>query len=150
MGEALGILYNQTFFVGAWNIYLSDECSLLLICYVWHIPATTEMISFLLAGKIIKIQATDCRNYIFWGVHWVHFQASEKHWNLSTTLVFTSHFLATDLCLSWPSYPFPSFFWLRRHNLSSVLTVSPWKGSSLMTTFSCKIIDLSNMIKGTN
>ena len=64
MGEAIGILYNQTFFVGAWSIYLSDECSLLLICYTWHDPAATEMVSFLLAGKIIKIQATDCRNYI--------------------------------------------------------------------------------------
>ena len=53
MGEALGIHYNQTFFVRAWNIYLSDDCSLLLICYAWHVPATTEMISFLLAGKII-------------------------------------------------------------------------------------------------
>ena len=30
MGEALGILYNQTFFfVRSWNIYLPDECSYL-------------------------------------------------------------------------------------------------------------------------
>ena len=30
-GGALGILYNKTGFVRAWNIYLSDECSLLLM-----------------------------------------------------------------------------------------------------------------------
>ena len=53
MGEALGILFNQTFFVRVWNLYLSDECSLLYICYAKRVPATTEMISFLLAGKII-------------------------------------------------------------------------------------------------
>ena len=42
MGEALGIFHNQPFFVGAWNIYLSDDSGLLLICYA--------MISFLLTG----------------------------------------------------------------------------------------------------
>ena len=64
MGEVLGILYNQTFFCSGLEYLLSDECSLLFICYARHVPATTEMISFLLSGAIIKIQATDCRNYI--------------------------------------------------------------------------------------
>ena len=60
IGEALGILYNQTFFVQAWNIYSSDECTsdmLYLTCPSQH--------SFLLAGKIILIQATDCRHYMY-------------------------------------------------------------------------------------
>ena len=53
MGEAQRILYNETFFVGAWNIYQSDDHGLLLICNAWHVPAFAEMISFLLVCKII-------------------------------------------------------------------------------------------------
>ena len=55
MGEAVRILYYQTFLVGAWNIwaYQSEDQGLRLICYAWHVPAFTEMISILLAGKII-------------------------------------------------------------------------------------------------
>ena len=58
MGKALRILYNQTFFVLAWNIYLSDDCGQLLMlaltCPCHHRYS-------LLASKI---QAIDARNYI--------------------------------------------------------------------------------------
>ena len=52
MGGTLGILYNQTF-VGAWNIYLSDDSGLLFMHYAGHVPAFAEMISFLLTGETV-------------------------------------------------------------------------------------------------
>ena len=58
MGEALRILYNQTFLLDPGIfIYQSDDGGLLLIFYTLHVTAFTEMISVLLAGKIIEIQA---------------------------------------------------------------------------------------------